>query len=157
MTPTGHKFTAAAMAVAFAVPVYFGVGPFEATLIFAGVMFGARAPDWSELAKWKDGVRYSLIPHRGPTHWPGWWLIGLYFSMYHLPSPYNYIGIGFFSSALLHLIMDIMTPTGIPLLHPFAKKVSFTIYKTGSFKSEGILVILCWMIAIFVSGPYLSV
>lgn len=148
MSPTGHKFTGAALAFALAAPLYAAEMYMEAAVIAAGALWGARAPDWSEVAKWVNNKRYSLIPHRGPTHWPGTWLVGLVLSMQYLESPYREIGIGFFASALLHLVMDIMTPTGIPLLHPFQKKkTSFRVYRSGTFLSESALVVTCWAVA----------
>jgi len=39
---------------------------------------------------------------------------------------------GFSASGLLHLLMDSMTPTGIPLRTPFGPRRSLNLYKTGS-------------------------
>ncbi len=148
MSPTGHKFTAAALGVALSAPLFANELMMESVMCFAGAMFGARVPDWSEVAKWVDGKRYSLIPHRGPTHWPGTWIIGLVLSMMYLESPYKEPMIGFFAAAILHLILDIMTPSGIPLLHPFSKNVSTTVYRSGSILPEAGLTILCWTLAL---------
>lgn len=148
MSPTGHKFTAAALGVALATPLLAQGEVMESALCLAGAMFGARVPDWSEMARWIDGKRYSLIPHRGPTHWPGTWLAGLILSIMFLPSPIKEPAIGFFAAAILHLIMDIMTPSGIPLLHPFAKNRAFRVYKSGSLLPETGLTVACWVIAI---------
>jgi len=148
VSPTGHKFTAAALGVALSAPLIANELMMEAAMCFAGVMFGARVPDWSEVAKWVDGKRYSLIPHRGPTHWPGTWIIGLIISAMYLESPFREPLIGFFSAAILHLVMDIMTPTGIPLLHPFSRNVSIKTYRSGSLLPETGLTILCWTIAL---------
>lgn len=161
MSPTGHKFTAAALGIALAAPLYFNEQLMEAALALAGAMFGARVPDWSECAKWIDGKRYSLIPHRGPTHWPGTWLAGLVLSLTFLQSPYKEPAVAFFAAALLHLVMDIMTPTGIPILHPFARKKAIRVYKSGSLLPETGLTVLCWLLAFAVvvfsssGAPYL--
>jgi len=150
MSPTGHKFTAAALACALAWPLFSEQMYLEAAMVAAGVMLGARAPDWTEFARWHNERRYSLIPHRGPTHWPGTWLIGLIASLVFLEMPYREPAAGFFAAALLHLAMDIMTPTGIPLLHPFARKVSLNVYRSGAFLSEFALTAICWSGALIV-------
>lgn len=150
MSPTGHKFTAAALACALALPLFQAQLFLEAAMVAAGVMLGARAPDWTEVARWHNEQRYSLIPHRGPTHWPGTWLIGLIASLVYLDMPYREPAAGFFAAALLHLVMDVMTPTGIPLLHPFARKVSLKVYRSGAFLPETALTVLCWVGALMV-------
>ena len=155
MSPTGHKFTAAALGVALAAPLLAQGKAMESALCLAGAMFGARVPDWSEMARWIDGKRYSLIPHRGPTHWPGTWLAGLILSIIFLPSPFKEPAVGFFAAALLHLVMDVMTPSGIPLLHPFSKNKAFRVYKSGSFFAEAGLTVVCWVIAL-ASLPFTS-
>lgn len=147
MSPTGHKITAAALGLVLGYSYYAQGETIEGVAMFAGAMLGARAPDWTEMSRWFAGVRYSLIPHRGPTHWPGTWLIGLFLAGIFLPQPYYALGIGFCLAALLHLVMDVMTPTGIPLLHPFAKKVSLNLYRSGSVVAESSLVVLTWGLA----------
>lgn len=144
MSPTGHKFTAAALAFTLALPLFRAQLYLEAAMVAAGVMLGARAPDWAEFARWYNERRYSLIPHRGPTHWPGSWLIGLAASLAYLDNPYREAAVGFFVAALLHLVMDIMTPTGIPLLHPFDRKRSLKVYRSGAFLPEAALTLTCW-------------
>ena len=154
MSPTGHKLTAAALAVALAAPFFRDHLFLEAAMIAAGVMLGARAPDWTELSRWFFGRRYSLIPHRGPTHWPGSWLVGLWASVAYLDSPLREAAVGFFSAALLHLLLDVMTPTGIPLLHPFDRKRSLRVYRSGAFIPEASLTGICWALsAILVIRP----
>lgn len=145
MSPNGHKLTGAALAFALGYIEHQQGNVMEAALVAAGALFGARAPDWTEIARWENGRRYSLIPHRGPTHWPGVWIIGLVLAILYLPSPYVDIAKGFCASALLHLFMDVMTPMGIPLWNPFTKKrFSLKMYKTGVGSSEWTLVVLCW-------------
>jgi membrane-bound metal-dependent hydrolase YbcI (DUF457 family) len=113
----------------------------ESSAFFAGAVVGGRAPDKLELATWSKLTdrRYSLIPHRTLTHWPVPWVALLAYSMYliHDATDLTTAAIawaitGFALSGGLHLVLDIMTPTGIPLLHPFGTKTSFTIYRSGS-------------------------
>jgi len=40
------------------------------------------------------------------------------------------VGFGFCAAGWLHLVMDIMTPSGIPLLTPFGTCTSLNLYKT---------------------------
>lgn len=152
MSPTGHKFTGAALALAWAVPLLQTELYLEAAMAAAGVMLGARAPDWAEVARWIDNKRYSLLPHRGVTHWPGFWLVGLILSLAYLDSPLREASAGFFCSALLHLALDVMTPSGIPLFHPFDRNRSLRIYRSGSFVAETLITMSCWLLfGIFVS------
>jgi inner membrane protein len=148
MSPTGHNFTGAALALALGLPLYQAGAVMEGAMIAAGAMLGARAPDWTEMARWINDKRYSLIPHRGPTHWPGTWLAGLALAFFTLQAPLREAVIGFCLSALLHLVMDVLTPSGIPLWHPFArKKLSLRVYRSGSLLPEAGLVLLCWGVA----------
>jgi len=49
------------------------------------------------------------------------------FLLYEITS----IGFGFCAAGWLHLVMDIMTPSGIPLVTPFGSRFSFNLYKTS--------------------------
>ncbi|MCD2453652.1 metal-dependent hydrolase [Methylicorpusculum oleiharenae] len=162
MTPVGHLITAASMATAFmrvnslswthgiaGLPDFFVVNSSLAmssssglTLISLGMVLGARGPDRLEFPVFNrlTKVRRSLIPHRTLTHWPGFWILATvisctsFFAMDDiLFQTIACVAIGFCSASWLHLIMDIMTPTGIPLLTPFGKRTTLNLYKTGSF------------------------
>lgn len=107
----------------------------------AGALFGGRAPDKLEIASWSTwtGKRHSLIPHRTFTHWPPLWIAILGYSIYYLQqatdateSGIGWGGIAFALSGIVHLVLDIMTPTGIPLLDPFGRRTAFPVYISGS-------------------------
>ncbi|WP_081813340.1 metal-dependent hydrolase [Methylobacter tundripaludum] len=49
------------------------------------------------------------------------------FLLYEITS----VGFGFCAAGWLHLVMDIMTPSGIPLVTPFGSRFSFNLYKTS--------------------------
>lgn len=148
MSPTGHNITAAALGCASASYIFSKLNdPLGASLALAGAMLGARAPDWTEIARWKNGKRYSVIPHRGPTHWPGFWLFGAIYSALYIEAPYSFLITLFFASAVLHLILDWMTPSGIPLVHPFAKRKSLYIYRASDFIPELKISVMIWVVA----------
>lgn len=111
------------------------------TLISLGIVVGARGPDRLEIPVVNrfTKVRHSLIPHRTLTHWPGFWIVLTVLScalslvlVDSLLQAFACVGIGFCIASWLHLIMDIMTPTGIPLLTPFGNRTSLNLYKTAS-------------------------
>jgi len=95
----------------------------QLALIVLGCLWGSSAPDWMEISGWTWwGRRYSLIPHREITHWLlGWVLCTAYVVMRARESGdfYWYIGMGFCIGALVHVLMDALTPMGVPLLLPF--------------------------------------
>lgn len=145
MSPTGHKFTGAALALALGYSFYESGNALPAALVAGGAMLGARAPDWMEVARWEKGRRYSIIPHRGPTHWPFFWVLLLVIALVWEGPLLSAALLGFAASGLLHLVLDVMTPSGIPLWSPFArKKLSFRIYRAGDVLPEIGLTLLVW-------------
>ncbi len=114
-----------------------------AVIVFAllfGGMIGSSLPDVAEffLSPRIFGQRYRTIPHRTLTHWPGLWILiaGLgYVFMDDSDSLMNAVGwllCGASVGAVFHLLMDFFTPTGIPLLTPFGKHYSVTLYRVHS-------------------------
>ncbi len=91
------------------------------TVIGASMYFGASAPDWMEMPRWKGGYRFSIIPHRTLTHWPVPWIALILYAMYlpHDAMLLSQILIGFSIGALLHIVMDSMTPMGVPVFVPW--------------------------------------
>lgn len=163
MSPIGHLITATSLATAFmrinGVSWADGIAelprtilmqssldiasPSGLTLISLGAIVGARGPDRLEVPSFNHftKIRSSLIPHRTLTHWPGTWVIftiiccwSILVSENTLFLAFSFTGIGFCASAWLHLAMDIMTPSGIPLLTPFGNRTSLNLYKTNSIK-----------------------
>jgi inner membrane protein len=69
--------------------------------------------------------RYSLIPHRTLTHTLSLWLVCFIYAAIELggvsSSYLNLFAFGFCASVLAHLLLDMRTPMGIPLL-PFGKR-----------------------------------
>lgn len=125
MTLVGHRATGlGAAAIAFSVVyAYDGLMPYlAAALAFPG----ATAPDWLEVASFKNGVRQSWIKHRTWTHWLPVW-VGLFvwgfLSMHE--HVWAVVVLGFAVGGLMHLAMDIPNPSGIRILHPYRQRVSF--------------------------------
>ena len=160
MSPTGHNITVFAMATTYMriseVPWSEGVSSLPTlmiagnavnvdhfafvTLVALGMLVGARGPDRLEIPSFnrRTQTRRSVIPHRTLTHWPFFWifLTGLCFwtwseSQDLLLYVITSVGLGFCAAGWLHLVMDIMTPAGIPLLLPFGSRSSLKFYKTA--------------------------
>jgi inner membrane protein len=160
MSPLAHNVTAITMATAymqlnhiswgrgfsslpkFIMPNSIGVvdHTFFITLVALGMVLGARGPDRLEIPSFnrRTKIRRSVIPHRTLTHWPPFWFVAtlLCWLLWRQSTDIfifsvSSVGLGFCSSGWLHLAMDIMTPSGIPLVSPFGSRTSFNLYKSG--------------------------
>lgn len=153
MNASGHNLTAIAFGGVVVSSLYTGYlqHPYQdASLLliclfwFAGIVVGASAPDWLELSHvGRDKKRHSLIPHRTLTHWPVLW-VGL--GYWVLNSNFNWMiecaMLGFVASSLLHILMDSLSKSGVPILLPFAKfRMRIPLYSTGRF-SEVVMIAL---------------
>lgn len=72
--------------------------------------------------------------HRGASHWFGWWLgLLLVILASPLPSLAQDVLAGFALGAFSHILMDMLTPRGVPLL-PFQRKpnIAAPICSTGT-------------------------
>jgi membrane-bound metal-dependent hydrolase YbcI (DUF457 family) len=124
--------------------------------ILAGLafIFGSTAPDWLELRSPKGG---TFIKHRTWTHWLLPWMFLFSFSIsqsglhidFTSQSEYfdyikDYINIdlnqyassillGFSLGGILHLLVDLPNPMGIPILTPF-HRFSLKLWKSGKFE-----------------------
>ena len=91
-----------------------------------GCLAGATAPDWLEVPIRFGETRVSLIPHRTFTHWIAAWVAVAIWAAYMCATTVNslvYAGaLGFACSALLHCLMDALTPMGVPILSPLKRK-----------------------------------
>ncbi len=160
MSPIGHNITAISMATAYmqfndtswgqgfsslprvVMPNSVGIIDHTAfiTLVALGMILGARGPDRLEIPSFnrRTKIRRSVIPHRTLTHWPPFWLgiTLLIWLIWHQSTDFfifaaTSVGLGFCAAGWLHLAMDIMTPSGIPLVTPFGARTSFNLYKSG--------------------------
>lgn len=105
----------------------------------AGLFAGAIAPDRLEMSFPGRLIgRKSIIPHRTLTHSPWLWLVSLAVGIGFVSTGAGWTlliawqWIGFSVSGLLHLAIDIGSPSGIPLLNPFGHRTALYIYTTGS-------------------------
>jgi inner membrane protein len=105
-------------------------------------MAGASAPDWLEGAFRipLTGKTVRLIPHRTLTHLPWAWVIMILAGIAHLPSAWGIAIIAFAAAGLLHLVMDLLSPMGIPMLVPFAPRTSLHGYRVGTI-SEALTIV----------------
>jgi len=127
---------------------------------FLGSWYGVTAPDWMEIARveQKDTykgtiwIRKSVIPHRTITHWWFFWVASLAFLIYilklqRIDDLLNYIGVsnghltaeailsmmyGFVIGGLLHLLGDVVNPSGIPWLSPLGPNLSFKLWHSNN-------------------------
>ncbi len=131
----------------------------ESSAFLGGAVVGGRAPDKLEIARWGRWTnrRYSLIPHRTLTHWWPVWMGLLIYSVLLVSQADDFTQtatswglLGFAISGVLHLALDVMTPTGVPILNPFGKKFSFSVYRAGS-PAELLLIsgvgLVCYVVA----------
>lgn len=130
----------------------------EGAAFLTGAVLGGRAPDKLEIAKWWLDKRYSLIPHRTLTHWWPLWVGLLVWSIVLIQDSYGFTDkaiswglLGFALSGVLHLVFDVMTPTGIPLVSPFGDRFSLKVYRSGSIAElpiVGATGVLCLAVAL---------
>lgn len=118
--------------------------------LLAGVFVGAILPDRLDQALaslYRDKQRGWGKVHRGPTHWFGWWLLlglaGLYAAP-PVPPPVMAVLAGIGMGGLSHVILDLLTPKGVPLW-PFSRKgrLSLGLVKTGGFSEYLFLALVC--------------
>lgn len=142
MTRAGHHFTSlGAAAIAFSIAYHYDGQP---GLAAALAIPGATAPDWLELAWYRNGIRHSLIPHRTWTHWILLW--GSLYSWAFLllgQQPWASAALGFAVGGLLHLVMDLPNPSGIRFLHPFRQRVTLNWWRGDQM--VGPMVLLSWL------------
>jgi inner membrane protein len=137
VSKSGHLLTATALAYA----VYERSA--SPTLAVATLM-GSSFPDIGEIVQFRGRWRASLIPHRTLTHW-----IPLYVAIVfalpiltpNLPWWLANLIKGICFGSLLHIALDMFSPAGIPLLHPFGTRRSLglrrdtgkpCLYRTGT-------------------------
>lgn len=149
MTRGGHFIAGTALAVPLA-----SLGHY---VLAASVILGSNLPDQLEFTKrnHSTGQVFRLIPHRTITHYPWLWLgmgVILYFMNHQimnmeLINPYYFNNeimnneninniiltalFGLIIGALGHILVDMCSPTGVPLVTPFGKRTSVYLYTTG--------------------------
>ena len=115
MTNGGHKLSGLAVGLAAAALLYSRIGA-AAFLVVAGALVGGTAPDrmeWAGRGRWCE--------HRTLTHWWPWWVALTAWSWLHVAQVWPVALLGLGLGAISHLLLDWPNPTGIPLLHPWAR------------------------------------
>ena len=142
MGRTGHHRTGLAAGFLVAAACWHAMGLAALFAIPSG-WFGGTAPDWLEIAHsepapprpWDGGkrkwVRVSVIPHRTITHWwPLWSLLACAVFLVALPPAPRMMLAGFAAGGIMHLLMDVPNPSGIPILTP-RSRFGFGWWKSG--------------------------
>ena len=154
MGRTGHHFTGLAAGLLVAAAGWHAFGASSLAAVPFG-WSGGTAPDWLEMAhaefsgsrqKW---IRVSVIPHRTITHWWLLWLVpALLVTVwpFHIPDFHFFASrtlaisgvlrmalAGFTAGGVMHLLMDVPNPTGIPILTPLARsRFGFGWWRSGN-------------------------
>lgn len=98
-------------------------------------------------SSWPDRVEsFGGLRHRGVSHWPGLW-IGMLILSEFVREPFSVMLFWFGTGSLLHLLGDMLTPTGIPLILPFSRMRGIGLFKTGSL---GEMLFLAVTVALFI-------
>ena len=130
MTGKGHHISGVICAFGFAQLAH-DLG-LSAWVVGIGVVLGSKAPDWMEINIGKK----RLITHRTITHWLPLWMLALCLSFVYIDlinaraAGLGELLVGFSIGGLLHLLLDIPNPMGIPVLTP-TKRLSLNLWKSG--------------------------
>ncbi len=153
MGPVNHRRTALALGVVLSVVTAERAGgSFEWPMVagmMAGSLMGARAPDILEIPMLTHAGRISVIPHRTWTHWWVPWmalsiLLSTLMQTAHFALWLNAVIVGFVAASLLHLCMDLFSPTGIPLVVPTANyRAHLPGYQTGNASETVFALVVC--------------
>ncbi len=142
MTGKGHTWVSLAFSIAtYKMGQQLGITPI---LVSVATIIGGTAPDWMEIRKTNGS---TVIKHRTITHWLPIWLALFFFSFglitknETLTNIYNFniheyilsFLFGFSIGGLLHLLVDIPNPMGIPILTPY-RRFSLKLWKSGKFE-----------------------
>lgn len=120
-TSTHRAIGAATAVAAFAIMNTGNFSFVEIAQVCTGIYAGCNAPDWLEMPKRVNGIRYSVIPHRTITHWLGGWIALLVWLLLNVRNYPVLLPLGFTIGAISHIITDARTPMGVPLLNPFRR------------------------------------
>lgn len=128
--------------------------------LLAGVGLGAVLPDRLDrlLASfYRNKQRGWGKVHRGPTHWFGWWLAlawaGWRLDLLLAPLPARPLAVqslilGLGLGGLSHILLDMLTPKGVPLLLFNRKsRLSLNLVTTGALSEKIFLLLFCLALA----------
>jgi len=154
MTRRGHYQTGIGLAMlAASAALRTGCSPAYAMLIMVVAMASAPLPDVLEIKRWRRGIRHCVIPHRTLTHWLApwaalaWWLA--WKGTGHVWMDAILLGIA--SGAIGHILMDWLTPMGVPVLSPLNRH-SLHLVHSGNPATESLaatLLFACGIASLF--------
>lgn len=137
MTKTGHNVTGFFFGIINGITAYEYLHTSLLAALATGYLTykGSNAPDFLEFA-WYDKnrmIRRSLIRHRTYTHWGLLWCVLTLISALGLAAVSKtwIYPLAFCLGAILHLLMDLPNPSGIPLFYPTRKRKSLKWWKSG--------------------------
>lgn len=149
-------FTHQTFAVAAAIALHLPPAGIAATFV------GAVLPDMIDhkiAGKGRNRQKIFNKIHRGASHWFGWYVALLLcgFAL-HLAPRETDIVLGLAFGALAHIALDMLTPSGVPLIPPFPflagfkgkARISLNMCSTGSIQEYVFLVVsvgLLWLLA----------
>lgn len=126
MTKRGHRKTGVGLALCGAsIALAVGYSKTDVLAIALIAVVFSSFPDNLEIKWWMRGQRHSLIPHRTITHWLTPWVCLAAWMIWdanhqHVVNHYlNVFVFGVASGCVGHILMDLMTPMGVPVLSPF--------------------------------------
>ncbi|MDQ5988224.1 MAG: hypothetical protein CSYNP_03982 [Syntrophus sp. SKADARSKE-3] len=94
-------------------------------------------------------VRIPGLKHRTITHWPIPYVCGVLLGFLMRNNLFSFLCLG----ALIHIFLDSMTVSGVPLLSPFKKYKGFSFIRTDHFQEIPLrLAMACIFILIFSIG-----
>lgn len=112
-----------------------------AALPFYSAYMGSTAPDWLETL----GPRIRWVRHRTLTHWWLVWTVLAAVAFFYLNAALSVTIMAFCAGAMVHVLGDALTPMGVPVLHPGARK---TIRMRGSMAKKRTI----WLVATLLVG-----
>lgn len=135
--------------------------------IAAGCVFGASLPDQTELVFGYSAMneRLSVLRHRGITHTPWLWIALALVGAFVRPDWGGLIS-GLALGAILHIMLDAMSPSGVPLLpgrarwsigHLRSGRNAY-VYRTGTAGEFRVLIpiVACATVAAIVRAPLIE-
>ncbi|MCQ2444151.1 MAG: metal-dependent hydrolase [Mailhella sp.] len=116
--------------------------------VWAGSVFPDVIDQRSAAASFFRQSRFNKT-HRKSSHWFGWWLIPLAASRLGLLGPLPDAALeGFALGCLSHVLLDMCTTKGVPLLPFGSRRASLKICSTGGVAEYAILgmsILLFWL------------
>ena len=162
MTGRGHVVFSVSCVYTYSLVYQIETTSFERMLVLMVAILSSLLPDIDH-PKSTFGSKLSFISypitllfgHRGITHSLLMVTLLWYWCVYNIPwdalgqRTSSLCGLAFLIGYISHLIGDILTPSGVPLLWPLRKRFSLNVLTNG-FLTEVIVSILLPVVAIFI-------